>query len=73
VLRQVLRKDGVYLTEAARAEAGAVAGEQKTGLAREVDVGAMLGFTGVSAQDLAIATRQLATLDLRRDFRWSRP
>jgi general secretion pathway protein F len=61
-LRSVLRKDGVYLTEARPAEAGAVAGEQKTGLAREVDVGAMLGFTGVSAQDLAIATRQLATL-----------
>jgi general secretion pathway protein F len=61
-LRSVLRKDGVYLTEARPAEAGAVAGEQKTGLAREVDVGAMLGFTGVSSQDLAIATRQLATL-----------
>jgi general secretion pathway protein F len=61
-LRALLRKDGVYLTEARAAEAGAVAGEQKTGLAREVDVGAMLGFTGVSAQDLAIATRQLATL-----------
>src|SRR5205085_6828525 len=39
-----------------------VQGEQKTGLAREVDVGAALGFGGVSAQDLAIATRQLATL-----------
>jgi len=62
VLRQILRKDGVYLTDARAAEAGAVAGEQKTGLSREVDVGAMLGFTGVSAQDLAIATRQLATL-----------
>jgi general secretion pathway protein F len=62
VLRQILRKDGVYLTEARAAEAGAVVGEQKTGLSREVDVGAMLGFTGVSAQDLAIATRQLATL-----------
>src|SRR5712675_1399240 len=62
VLRQVLRKDGVYLTEARAAEAGAVAGEQKTGLAREVDIGAMLGFSGVSSQDLAIATRQLATL-----------
>jgi general secretion pathway protein F len=61
-LRSLLRKDGVYLTEARAAEAGAVAGEQKTGLAREVDVGEMLGFTGVSAQDLAIATRQLATL-----------
>jgi general secretion pathway protein F len=62
VLRTVLRKDGVYLTEARPAEAGAVAGEQKTGLAREVDVGALFGFTGVSSQDLAIATRQLATL-----------
>ena len=62
VLRQLLRKDGVYLTEARAAEAGAVVGEQKTGLSREVDVGAMLGFAGVSAQDLAIATRQLATL-----------
>src|SRR3954467_2072320 len=61
-LRSVLRKDGVYLTEARPAEQGAVAGEQKTGLAREVDVGAMFGLTGVSSQDLAIATRQLATL-----------
>ena len=61
-LRQILRKDGVYLTEARAAEAGATVGEQKTGLSREVDVGAMLGFTGVSAQDLAIATRQLSTL-----------
>ena len=62
VLRQMLRKDGVYLTEARAAEAGAVAGEQKTGLGREVEVGAFFGLTGVSAQDLAIATRQLATL-----------
>ena len=62
VLRQVLRKDGVYLTEARPAEAGAVQGEQKTGLAREVDVAAALGFGGVSSQDLAISTRQLATL-----------
>ena len=62
VLRQILRKDGVYLTDARAAEAGAVVGEQKTGLSREVDIPAMLGFTGVSAQDLAIATRQLATL-----------
>src|SRR5207248_9589989 len=58
----ILRKDGVYLTDARPAEAGAVAGEQKTGLAREVDVAGLLGFTRVSTQDLAIATRQLATL-----------
>src|SRR2546430_1133082 len=62
VLRQILRKDGVYLTDARAAEAGAVVGEQKTGLSREVDVPTMLGFAGVSSQDLAIATRQLATL-----------
>ena len=62
VLRQMLRKDGVYLTDARAAEAGAVVGEQKTGLSREVDIPAMLGFAGVSSQDLAIATRQLATL-----------
>src|SRR5438270_1939677 len=62
VLRQILGKDGVYLTDARAAEAGAVVGEQKTGLSREVDIPAMLGFAGVSSQDLAIATRQLATL-----------
>src|SRR5207302_1095145 len=62
VLRQILRKDGVYLTDARAAEAGAVVGEQKTGLSREVDIPAVLGFAGVSSQDLAIATRQLATL-----------
>src|SRR5438876_2492258 len=62
VLRQILRKDGVYLTDARAAEAGAVVGEQKTGLSREVDIPAMLGFAGVSSQELAIATRQLATL-----------
>ena len=62
-LRSLLRKDGVFLTEARAADALAVAnGPQKTGLAREVDVGAALGFGGVSSQDLAIATRQLATL-----------
>jgi general secretion pathway protein F len=61
-LRSLLRKDGVYLTEARAAEAGAVAGQEKTGLAREVDVAALFGFAGVSSQDLAIATRQLATL-----------
>src|SRR5947199_217614 len=62
VLRQILRKDGVYLTDARAAEAGATVAEHKTGLSREVDLGAMLGFTGVSSQDLAITTRQLATL-----------
>src|SRR5437764_2119051 len=62
VLRQILGKDRVYITDARAAEAGAVVGEQKTGLSREVDIPAVLGFAGVSSQDLAIATRQLATL-----------
>src|SRR4051812_18908090 len=61
-LRQILRKDGVYLTEARAAEAGALEGPAKTGMAREIDVAALFGFSGVSSQDLAIATRQLATL-----------
>jgi general secretion pathway protein F len=61
-LRQLLRKDGVYVTESRPAEQGAVAGDQKTGMAREIDVAALFGMSGVSSQDLAIATRQLATL-----------
>jgi general secretion pathway protein F len=61
-LRQLLRKDGVYVTESRPAEAGQIAGDQKTGMAREIDVAAMFGMSGVSSQDLAIATRQLATL-----------
>lgn len=62
-LRLLLRKDGVFITEVRSADAAAIAsGPQKTGLAREIDVGAALGFGGVSSQDLAIATRQLATL-----------
>ena len=62
-LRLLLRKDGVFLTEARSADAAAIAnGPSKSGLAREVDVGAALGFGGISSQDLAICTRQLATL-----------
>lgn len=62
-LRVLLRKDGVFLTEARAADAAEVAtGQVKgAGMAREVDVGALFG-AGVSAQDLAIATRQLSTL-----------
>jgi general secretion pathway protein F len=61
-LRLLLRKDGVYLSDARPAEAGAVEGQKGTGLSREVDVAALFGFSGVSSQDLAITTRQLATL-----------
>jgi general secretion pathway protein F len=62
-LRALLRKDGVYLTESRTAEAGAVAGggPKAAGLAREVDLRGLFG-SGVSAQDLAVATRQLSTL-----------
>ncbi len=62
-LRAVLRKDGVFLTESRAADSAVLAGggAKGKGLAREVDVGAIFG-AGVSAQDLAVATRQLATL-----------
>src|ERR1700687_4311599 len=61
-LRSLLRKDGVYLTEVRAAEAGAGAGREKAGVAREGDASPLVGFAGVSSQDLAIAARQLATL-----------
>lgn len=62
-LRSVLRKDGVFLTESRAADGAVLAGggSKGKGLAREVDVGALFG-AGVSAQELAICTRQLATL-----------
>ncbi|MBS2026118.1 MAG: type II secretion system F family protein, partial [Deltaproteobacteria bacterium] len=62
-LRSLLRKDGVFLTEARAADAAASASGKAAGagMSREVDVGAIFG-AGVGAQDLAIATRQLSTL-----------
>lgn len=62
-LRALLRKDGVYVTESRTADADTVAGgvSKAGGMAREVDVRSLFGG-GVSAQDLAIATRQLSTL-----------
>src|SRR5437660_10047834 len=77
VLRSLLRKDGIFLTDVRAADALAAAavassagtGTGKTGkvelsgqgLSREVDLRQIFG-TRVSGQDLAIATRQLATL-----------
>ena len=75
VLRSLLRKDGIFLTDvraadalgAAAAAAGPSTGKtgkielSGQGLSREVDLRQIFG-TRVSGQDLAIATRQLATL-----------
>src|SRR5882672_4925357 len=63
VLRSALRKDGIFLTDARSAEGAAAVVEAFSGqgLSREVDLRALFG-SRVSAQDLAIATRQLATL-----------
>jgi general secretion pathway protein F len=68
-LRSVLRKDGIFLTDARSADGAAAAAAMSAGepvltgqgLSREVDLRAIFG-SRVSAQDLAIATRQLATL-----------
>src|SRR2546430_6079645 len=67
-LRSVLRKDGIFLTDARSAEgaaAVAAAGEVEAlsgqGVSREVDPRAPFG-SRVSAQGLAISTRPLATL-----------
>src|SRR3989441_11262478 len=67
-LRSVLRKDGIFLTDARSVEgAAAVAASNRVeafsgqGLSREVDLRALFG-SRVSAQDLAIATRQVAAV-----------
>jgi general secretion pathway protein F len=68
-LRTVLRKDGIFLTDARSADGAAAASSSAPAraeplgqtLSREVDLRAIFG-SRVSAQDLAIATRQLATL-----------
>ena len=72
VLRSLLRKDGIFLTDVRAADALAAANAAANpstgkielsgqGLSREVDLRMLFG-TRVSGQDLAIATRQLATL-----------
>jgi general secretion pathway protein F len=63
VLRALLRKEGVFVTESHAADPGAAASgkPQAGGMSREVDLGKFFGG-GVSAQDLAVATRQLSTL-----------
>ncbi|MFL5377229.1 MAG: type II secretion system inner membrane protein GspF [Myxococcales bacterium] len=75
VLRSLLRKDGIFLTDVRAAEGAAIAASSSSssrpvtgkielsgqGLSREVDLRQVFG-SRVSGQDLAIATRQLATL-----------
>jgi general secretion pathway protein F len=63
VLRALLRKDGIYLTESRPAEAGAdgSSATKGSGMSREVDLSKIFGVR-VSTQELATATRQLATL-----------
>jgi len=63
VLRQLLRKDGVHVTSFDLSKGGKAAKEQnakKSGLARDVDLGGLLG--GVKKTEIAAFTRQLATL-----------
>ncbi|MBE7453275.1 MAG: type II secretion system inner membrane protein GspF [Kofleriaceae bacterium] len=72
LLRQLLKKEGVIITEctpskqggkrpaAGKAVAGAAAGEGGGALSKEVDLGAIFG--GVKKTDIANFTRQLATL-----------
>jgi general secretion pathway protein F len=65
-LRQLLRKDGVVVTDVALSKAGAAgtkvgaAAGQARGLSRQVDLGAVFG--GVRKPEVANFTRQLATL-----------
>src|SRR4051812_5678143 len=77
VLRSLLRKDGIFLTDVRAAEGAAIAAVSSSssssrpatgkielsgqGLSREVDLRQVFGAR-VSGQDLAIATPQLATL-----------
>ena len=53
-LRAVLRRDGVYLTE--------VLGQREAAAAARRDVGQRLPGRRISAEDVAITTRQLAVL-----------
>lgn len=61
VLRAILRRDGIIVTDVAPAQAGkaAVASAGK-GLSREVDLGGL--FQGIKRQEVAAFTRQLSTL-----------
>ena len=57
VLRQLLRKEGVFVTDLSEERERVVSGK---GLSREVNLKGL--FDKVRPQDVAIMTRQLATL-----------
>ncbi len=59
VLRSILRKEGIYVTEFKQSGASGAA-EKGKGLNREVDVSGL--FTRIKPQDVGVFTRQLATL-----------
>jgi general secretion pathway protein F len=62
-LRQILRKDGVLVTSFELSKGGKAAKERnakRAGLSKEVDLGGF--FVGVSKIEIAVLTRQLATL-----------
>jgi general secretion pathway protein F len=66
-LRQLMRRDGVVVTECNVSKGGAKGGKvvagttpKKTGMSREVDLGGL--FAGVKKIEIASFTRQLATL-----------
>lgn len=61
-LRTVLRKDGIYLTEAfVESDKKKKGGKVKSALDRDVDVSRFIPER-ISIQDVAVSTRQLATL-----------
>jgi general secretion pathway protein F len=60
VLRAILRKDGVFVTDFKETKSGADTKSKGKGLKREVDLGGLLGR--IKPQETAVFTRQLATL-----------
>jgi general secretion pathway protein F len=61
MLRALLRRDGVIVTDVTEARAGKAAAHG-SGLKREVDLGGLFGGSGVKKLEVAAFTRQMATL-----------
>src|SRR6266568_5023875 len=60
MLRAMLRRDGILVTDVSEARGGKSAAAHGKGLRREVDLGGIFG--GIKKGDVATFTRQLATL-----------